>query len=76
VYSNKLSEAYPANNMIPTQSHFSVFVLQNVKSIMPNGMWKHTLLMLHKTINAANIGVHGNLECSFNHSSFTDYRDV
>jgi hypothetical protein len=43
---------------------------------MPNGMWKNTLWMLHKTINAANIGMHGNLDCSFNHFSFTDYRDV
>ena len=43
---------------------------------MPNGMWKHTLLMLHKTINAANIGVHGNLECSFNHSSFRAQLDI
>jgi hypothetical protein len=42
---------------------------------MPNGMRKHTLLMLHKTINAANISMHGNLECSFNHSSFTDHKD-
>jgi hypothetical protein len=37
VYSNKISEAYPANNMIPTHSHFSVLVLQNVKSI--NAKW-------------------------------------
>jgi hypothetical protein len=61
--------------MMPNTA-ISLFLFSKLLNTMSNGMRKYRVLMLHKTINAANIGMHGNLECSFNHSSFTDCRDM